>query len=391
MEIRWREGIKRMKLLFLNYEFPPLGGGAGNATKNLAYAFTQSGHEVTVITTWFKGLNADEVCDGYRILRVRSRRKRLDRSNTMEMLSYVFHARRRASRLMHEEGAPDAVICFFALPTGLVAFHLRKRFGIPYILSLRGGDVPGFLPDELGLLHQLTAPLSARIWKYASHIVANSRGLQELAEHTATRFGKRVAYIPNGVDAETFRPALRPPDTFTILHVGRLTAQKGTAQLLEALRILHDDAEHEAFRCIIAGDGPLRVELERQAQRLDLGKHIVFLGWVGRAELPALYRRASVFVLPTAEEGMANVILEAMASGLPIITTNARGNEELVEDGVNGVLLSSREPATIAAALRLFQDDSARTARTGQEGRKRSMQYSWQASATQYIDTLSRI
>jgi glycosyltransferase involved in cell wall biosynthesis len=78
-----------MRILLINYEFPPLGGGAGNATKNVAKELTVLGHEVLVLTTWFEGLPENSFTDNYRIIRIKSRRKRVDRSNPIEMLSFI--------------------------------------------------------------------------------------------------------------------------------------------------------------------------------------------------------------------------------------------------------------------------------------------------------------
>ncbi len=376
-----------MNILILNYEFPPLGGGAGNATKNISKELVKLGHQVIVITTWFKDLPDEENVDGYKVIRLHSKRARKDRSNTLEMLHYVILAKRYTKRLVLVN-KPDHIISFFALPTGLVAWYLNKKFKIPYTLSLRGGDVPGFLPKNLKRLHMLTMPFTNMIWKKAAHIVANSIGLKQLAEKTASHFNKKVECIPNGVDTDIFKPNQNQgkSNNFEVLFVGRLTEQKGATYLLKALAKMSGDKLEvvNTIHCTIIGDGPLRKTLESEAAELGIADRVSFIGWVDRDELPKYYQSSDVFVLPTSEEGMPNVVLEAMASGLPIITTNVAGNEELVHNSQNGILINNlRELST--AILELCNDRD-KAGRYGQESRKLALQMGWNKIAEEYAN-----
>jgi glycosyltransferase involved in cell wall biosynthesis len=373
-----------MKLLIINYEYPPLGGGAGNATANIARELAALGHEPFVLTAGFAGLPERESPEGFPVLCVRSRRARIDRSNPLEMLDFLRKADKALPKML-DEFMPDAVIAFFALPSGLLAYKLSKRYGIPYTISLRGGDVPGFLPRNLRLLHALSAPFTRAVWKHASRIIANSKGLEALAEKTALPLGKSVECVPNGIDTKLYQPRPEMRDRrFTLLFVGRLTEQKGVTFLLKACAELlsRNPLLAERFRCVIVGDGPLSESLRAQSEALGLGTLVEFTGWRSRAAIIESYQSAHAFALPSFEEGMPNVVLEAMASGLPIIATDVKGNDELVETDRNGFLYRSH--AELAGLIERLMDDPALALRFGQESRRKAEAFTWKRVAEAY-------
>lgn len=374
-----------MNILLINYEFPPLGGGAGNATKNIARLLARAGHNVLVLTTWFRGSKEDEIIDGYRLFRVRSRRARVDRSDIFEMTHFIWRAIRDGRHIIKEFN-PDMSVSFFAIPSGIVALYFKKKFSIPYIVSLRGGDVPGFLPESLWWMHVVSAPLTSLVWGNAAHIVANSYGLKKLAEKTAMKHGKSVTMIPNGVDREMFHPS-RDDKTNTVarvLFVGRLTEQKGVTYIIDAVdKIVKARGDlKESFFCDVIGDGPLRKDLEEKVRRLCLEKIIVFHGWISREKLPSFYQNADVLILPSSDEGMPNVVLEAMASGLPIITTEVSGSSELVVSGENGLFV--RDRTNLTQALVDFLDHREKWQRMGQSSLERSRKFDWSVIAREY-------
>lgn len=368
-----------MNILLINYEFPPLGGGAGNATKNIAREMALSGQSVLVVTTGFEGLPREQLVDGYKIIRVPSLRKRKDRSTLIEMLHFVWCAIRQTGPDI-SQFKPDTTVSFFAVPTGIFALYLKMKYKIPYILSLRGGDVPGFLPKNLKYHHILSAPLTRVIWKRSLDIVANSKGLQELAKKTAHRLGMDVKYIPNGVNDNEFFPDPEKASSLKLklIFVGRLTEQKGVTFLIQAIQALKG-----AVQCDIVGDGPLRESLENEVNDRGLKDSITFHGWIARSELATFYQKADVFVLPSYEEGMPNVILEAMASGLAIVATDIGGNEELVDQGVNGFLYTDH--SQLASLLQKFIDNPSLSKEFGLASASKSQTFSWKLVAEKYI------
>jgi glycogen synthase len=373
-----------MKILFINSEYPPVGAGAGVASANLARLLAKSGHQVCVATSAFAALPKDEVQEGVRILRGPSARRRKDRSSAFEQLVFIAGAASRCLALTREF-EPDVVLAFFGLPSGAVAWLLKLTFGVPYVVSLRGGDVPGFRPYDFWLYHRLAGPWFHLIWHGASYVVANSSGLRDLARAFDSRVD--IAIIPNGVDLERFAAARRASTTPRILSVGRIVHQKGLDVALTALAGLTE----LAWEWRIVGDGPQLPTLRKMAQGMGLDSRVRFLGWEAADALAEQYAGADLFLFPSRHEGMPNAVLEAMASGLAVIATRISGNEELVEDGKTGILVPVESSESLRDGLRrLLTSDEAR-AKMGDAGRARvGRSYSWQAAAAQYEALLQR-
>ncbi len=371
-----------MRILCVNYEYPPLGGGAGNATANIAREMVGLGEEVMVLTSAFKGLPKREERDGYVVRRIPTLRAHKDHCRPFEMATFMLSSCLAVPRAARAFKA-DAVVAFFGLPCGPAAWLAKKRLGIPYIVSLRGGDVPGFQPYDLKNYHRLTAPLIHFLWRGASHVVANSQGLRNLA--LSTSGGVPVSIIPNGVDARLFSPLeIRPDGPVRLLFVGRVVRQKGLDVLFDALAGL--DASL-AWTLAVVGDGPARVELAARANRLGLMEKIRFLGWQGREAMPGLYREADIFVFPSRDEGMPNAVLEAMASGLPVVATRISGNEELVRHDETGLLVPPEDTAALGQALaRLLSRTEDRAAMGEGARRLAETEYSWKSVARRYLD-----
>jgi len=381
--------LRPLNLLLLNYEYPPIGGGAGNATANMARELAGLGHRVRVVTAAFAGQPQRETTDGCEVRRLPAVRRHADHCSPLEMLSFLAGAC-VALPVMQRDFRADVCICFFGIPCGPAAWLLKALCGVPYVVSLRGGDVPGFQPYDLAGYHRVTGPLIRFLWRGAAHVVANSQGLAALARKTAGP--TPIAMIPNGVDTTHFSPAPVPAPAASgesgwsgparLLFVGRVVHQKGLDVLLDALAQLAPGPE---YTLDIVGDGPLRPALAEQAARLGLAERVRFSGWASRAAMPEVLRRADVFVFPSRDEGMPNAVLEAMASGLPVAATRIAGNEELVGDGETGFLVAPDDAAGLAAALGRLLADRALCRRLGAAGRQRVVkEYSWRSVAERY-------
>jgi glycosyltransferase involved in cell wall biosynthesis len=373
------------RALFINYELPPIGAGAGNATANIARCLAASGIEVVVLTSSFHGLPRTERRDGYTIKRVPAYRRRQDRSTPVEMLAFMVGGLVPAITVCRHF-RPDVVCAFFGVPSGPLALALRRLFRVPYVISLRGGDVPGFLSRELAWFHRCALPLIRAVWYASSGLIANSEGLAELARRTWSTAPLRV--IPNGIDTDLFRPCdrTRSSGQLRLLCTGRLVQQKGIQYVLTALAQARTPV---VLRLV--GDGPQREMLERMVASLKLTNRVQFLGWVPRRQLPEQYQWADVFALPSFEEGMANVVLEALASGLPVVTTSVYGNRGLVEHGENGFLVPPADPVAIAQAIDTLADAPELTRQLGRRSRDVALGYRWERIAALYLRTFEEV
>ena len=373
-----------MRIFILNSEYPPIGGGAGNASAHIAAEFGKLGHIVTVITSRFGALPQQEQQGRVTVYRIPGLRRSQDRSNPLEQIIFILSASfwtvRLASRLK-----PDAILAFFGVPSGAVAWLVKKLYRVPYIISLRGGDVPGFRPYDFHVYHKLMAPFLRMIWKNAFAVVANSNGLRQLANAFDPRF--EIPIIPNGIDLDLYRSSDRDWSFPRLLSAGRIVHQKGLDLAMRALGGLKD----LPWEWHIAGDGPQMVGLQSLAKQLGIEDRVFFPGWQSREGLMKCYRQANVFLFPSRHEGMPNAMLEAMASGLPVIASCIAGNEELVVEGETGYLVPSEDVESLQAALKKLLIDPALREQMGKASRRHvEANYSWESTAQQYAGLLEK-
>jgi rhamnosyl/mannosyltransferase len=203
------------------------------------------------------------------------------------------------------------------------------------------------------------------------------------------RVRDRTVVVPLGVDPDRFRPGARKPaGPPTVLFVGQMRHYKGVDDLLAAMRAVPAPA-----RLRLAGDGPMRARWEALGRSLGLGERVEFLGQVPDEALPALYRSADVLVLPSTSraEAFGMVLLEAMASGLPCVTTEVgSGTSYVVQDGVTGLVVPPRDPAALASALACLAADPAERARMGAAGRARVLAEFPEARMVERVEAVYR-
>lgn len=369
------------RILLINYEYPPVGGGAGTATCQMAREFARAGHQPFVLTAAWGDLPFAELSEGVTVRRIAALRRRVDRCSVPEMLAFMGAAMLAAPGFARQWKI-DAAIAFFTLPCGPVGWLLARTNHIPYAIALRGGDVPGFDRATLGFHHALTGGLIRRLWRDADAVIANSDGLAQLArQHDPHR---EIGSIPVGVDAQRFSGKTYGPSggTVEILFVGRIVEQKGLDVLVRALASL----AAASWRLTLVGDGVLRAEIAALARRHGLAERVVFKGWVAREDLAAILRGADLFVLPSREEGMANAMMEAMASGLPVVATRIAGSSEVVVDGETGLLVPADDEGALGRALETLVADPTMRERMGRAGRARAeAHYTWRAAAARWL------
>ncbi|HUI88705.1 MAG TPA: glycosyltransferase family 4 protein [Anaerolineales bacterium] len=373
-----------MKILLINSEYPPIGGGAGNASANIARLLVQRGCEVTVLTSHWDDLPYEETRDGVGIIRVRALRRHIDRSTAIEQISFIFAASMKALRL-GRQFQPGVTLAFFGLPSGAIALLLKKLYRVPYIVSLRGGDVPGFRPYDFRFYHQVAAPFLHCIWRGADSIIANSNGLQALALAFDGHYP--IPVISNGVDVAQFAVSDRDWLSPRILSVGRVVYQKGFDLAMRALSPLKD----LEWTWTIAGDGPQMMALKVMSEEYGIKDRIHFLGWLSQEQIKGQYAAANIFLFPSRHEGMPNAVLEAMASGLPVVATKIAGNEELVVDGETGGLVPPEDVESLRESLRPLLVDAQMREQMGRAARQRvESSFSWASVAQNYEEILQR-
>ena len=382
-----------MRILVLNYEYPPLGGGAGVATAALVHGLSGCGIAVDVVTSSVRGdserrtsQREDEVLEdgGLRVFRVRSRRVGVHEAGMMGAASYLVSALPLVRRLLRTQRY-DAVHVFFSLPTGALLPFLGLG-GVPVVVSLRGSDVPGYdhYNTSMQRAHRLLAPLTRWIWHRADRVVAVCESLGRLTERTYP--GLRYSVVPNGVDLQLFHSgtpsAPRDVSPIRCLAVARLVERKGLGELIRAFALL----KRGRFELEIVGDGPDERVLRALAARLGVAQEVVFTGPLDRARVAERYRAADLFTLPSSAEAFGNVFAEALASGLPIVGSTVGGIPELVEHGVNGLLIAPGDPHALARAIDYLADDLELRGQMSRRNRaKAEATLDWSQSTQRYL------
>lgn len=379
-----------MHVLLLNYEFPPAGGGAGFATYNIGRELVKAGIKVDVLTSSIEDEPDGAMFDGMRVFRVPSWRKGIHDCGMLGAYSYVgFALKKRAWLLKHNNY--DLEHFFFSLPTGILSLSPFKRRKQPYIVSLRGSDVPGYdlFNQKLEKIHKLLLPLTRSIWRNSSAVVALSNGLKKIAIETAP--DQEIDIISNGIEIDSFFPA----DTqkthegpTKLITVSRLLERKGIHHLLEAIA----KPTPLPVTLTIAGTGSYEETLRSKCKELNLSHCVKFTGFIRRDQLPELYRQHDIFALPSQTESFGLVFAEAMSSGLPILGTFVGGIPELVRHETDGILVNPAKPDEIRKALETMLSDPEKRLAMGQAARQRiEEKYSWKSITAQYLERYQKV
>src|SRR5437660_2347864 len=254
----------------------------------------------------------------------------------------------------------------FAGMAARTAFWIKKFFGIDYSVTVHANDI--FVPAnfEIGLSEILSS---------ASAVIAVSDFAANQLRQRFPENAGRVHRIYNGIDCAQFKPAQfeRPP---LILSIGRLISKKGFDVLIDACALLRQRGH--GFRCEIIGEGPLVEELQARIHRQDLREHVNLAGPQTQSGIAARLSQATVFALPCridpdgAMDNLPTVVMEAMAAGLPVVSTDVGGISEMVRDRETGLLVAQSDPAATADALSQLIGDVELAHSFGGKGRKRA-------------------
>jgi len=243
----------------------------------------------------------------------------------------------------------DVIDAEFFYPDGPAAARLAKAFGVPFSIKARGADIHHW-GGQPGSARKIVAAGEA-----ADGLLAVSAALKR--DMIALGMpGERIRVHYTGVDLNRFRPADRAAAKASLgvagpllLTVGHLIERKGQAIAIDAMRLLPEAT------LLIAGEGPMRSALKARIAAAGLGERVRLLGAMPHEALPEIYSAADLMLLPAASEGLANVWVEALASGTPVVTTDVGGAREVIDRPAAGRLVE-RDPVAIAAAVRALLD-----------------------------------
>jgi glycosyltransferase involved in cell wall biosynthesis len=362
-----------VRVLFLTHNYPRYtADAAGSFLHRLALALRAAEVDVQVLAPSGEGLAPGDVIDGVPVHRYRYAPRFMESlayTGTMAeqvlgtlrgkgALAGMLGAGSLAVRREIERLAPDVLHAHWWFPSGLLA--LGGAGQLPLVTTMHGSDVR--LARRVGLSH----PLFRRVLKRSAIVTAVSSWLAGEARAMAPETAIEVAPMP--ADITLFQDVATPRIPGRVLFVGRLNAQKGAADLLEAMAWVTPTATLD-----VIGDGDDGVALRERAARLGIADRVRWRGAVQRSELPAAYREAEVVVIPSRNEGLGLVAVEAQLSRTPVVAYRSGGVVDVVDPAWGGTLVPVGDTRALAAAIDSVLKDPARALGHGAAARARML------------------
>lgn len=370
--IKTKNNKKKKRILVLNYEFPPLGGGASPVSYEISRSYVKKGHKVDVVTMSFKNLPKYEKKEGINIYRVPCIRRKKEICHPWEQFTYIISAKRFLKKHL-KKNKYDIVHVHFAVPTGIIAKWIKKKFNIPYIITVHGSDIPGYNPDRFKFLHKFTNPLIKKIFHNSKKIISPSNYLKELIEKRIGNY--EIETIPNGIFTKKFNPEKKEKK---IVSTGRLLKRKRFQDLIKA--VSNKDVGYEIH---VIGNGPMMNKLKKLA--LKSKTKIVFHGWLNNnsKKYKELLETASIYILASEKENSPISLLEAMSSGCSVITTNTTGCAETIKN--SGLVFEPKNIKDLKEKINYLIKDNKKIKEYGKKARREALKkYDWNNIIKEY-------
>ncbi|MEO6077667.1 MAG: glycosyltransferase family 4 protein [Candidatus Andersenbacteria bacterium] len=337
-----------MNILFINFEYPPLGGGGGVMTADIARELANK-NTVYVITTAFENLKKYEFIDGVHVYRVGViGRTTMPTATLISLMTFAPAAFFKGLEITRKH-AFDVINAHFIIPSGVPALMIAQIRKIPLVVTLIGGDIYDPSKEISPHQHEFLRKTVRFIARHAQALTAISHDTKQRAMELHN-IKQSIVVIPIGLvptNAEKLpREALGFTDQdFVCVSIGRLVPRKGYDTLLETFKQLPN------AKLIIIGDGPMKRGLESKIAKYEISERVHLAGFVPEKEKQAMLRSADLYVSAAQHEGFGIVFLEAMDAGLPIVAANDGGQKDFLEHGSNALLVAPHDAKGIATAI----------------------------------------
>jgi glycosyltransferase involved in cell wall biosynthesis len=379
-----------MRILFCNFEYPPLGGGGGFVNALLAEELAKR-HEVTVLTSQGLGLAGETQENGVRIVRVPVFFRRQETAANMASMFVYLPMGIRAGKQLLKRTAYDVINTHFVLPTGPVGDYLAHFARIPHVLTVHGGDLydpsKWTSPHRHGML---------RVWiryllRRADQIVGQSRNTLDNL-HRFYDPASNAVLIPLGIRRPRIETVSRQRYGFSdnavlLVTIGRLVARKAVDQLITLMTRLSATDTH----LLIMGSGPQEQPLRKTAQQLQISERIHFFGQVEEAEKFQLLSLSDIYLSASQHEGFGLVFLEAMACGLPVLCYDHGGQTDFLENERTGYLIKLNDRQSLTEHCRQLIEQVETRRHMGEYNRRKVEDFFIDRCATRYEDLFTQV
>ncbi len=368
-----------MKILVLNYEFPPLGGGAAPVSKELAIRMAKKGHHVDVITMKYRNLPLYEIIEGANIYRVKCIRNKMSSCQPWEQLSYIISAKKKVKELMKLQQY-DICHTHFIFPTGFLARWVKRKFGLRYVITSHGSDVENYNSKKSNkIMHVLLRNQWKKIVLNSDGVIAPSKYLTKLMEK---QLKADYSIIPNGIDINRYLDDGNAK-RHRILYVGRLQKSKNVQAIIEAASRI----DLKDWVIDIVGDGPYRQELQNLASSYGLSNSVLFHGWIanGSENHIKMLSEASLFISESYFESFGVAVVEAIASGCSVLLSDIEAHRMFVKD--SNCFTDPNDIDSLAEKMQQFISGE----KAFKANRELIKQYSWDIVTDAYEDFYKRV
>lgn len=330
-----------MKILFCNYEYPPVGGGGGVINALIAEELAKR-HDVTVLTSQCLGQPKESVAKGVNVIRIPALfRKEQGAANFVSLFSYVVLGLFFGNRYLKGRKF-DIINTHFVLPTGPVGYVLAKRQGVANILSVHGGDLYDPSKSMSPHKHWYFRAVINFLLRAASRVVAQS---SDTKSNVSIFYSKDIAVdiIPLAIERPLMGFSASRQDygiaenEIVLVTVGRLVVRKQVDKLLHVISKLN--YKDKLVRLFVIGSGPLESELKHKAKALEISNQVEFFGYIDEVKKNEIVSLSDIFVSTSEHEGFGLVFLEAMAYGVPVICFDKGGQVDFLENDKTGYVV----------------------------------------------------